>query len=166
MTPTGRLPSQATSVLPAREPLQRSLSRVAAADLERRDAQPEPVLVLEVVDEALLDHGLADALRVIRRAPVVVLHEHAALLAGARTDDGRDDLARDGRNDVRVDGRHDGADGQLGSGPEAGALGDDRRHLDEIQVVDTCVAKGVVEGRERRQAFGAPLREVKEAGYV
>ena len=41
---------------PAADPLQRLLAAVAAADLERRDAEAVAVLVGQVDDEALLDH--------------------------------------------------------------------------------------------------------------
>ena len=67
---------------------------------------------------------------------------------------------------VRVDGRHERPDRELRTGAEARALGHDGRHPDEVEVVDAGVAQRVIEGGERRQAFGASPREVKEAGYV
>ena len=51
-----------------------------------------------------------------------------------------------------------------GSGAEAGALGRDGRHLDQVEVVDPRFAQRVIEGRERRQAFGGTSSEVKQAG--
>ena len=65
-----------------------------------------------------------------------------------------------------VDGRHHGSHRELWTGAEAGVLGDDGRHLDQVEVVDPCFAQGVIEGRERSQAFRAPLGEVEQAGYV
>ena len=74
----GALPGPVDEVgeRPARDPLERLLADVAAADLEGGDPEPVAVLVGEVDHEALVDHR---AEQVVRRAARQLARAHDAV---------------------------------------------------------------------------------------